>query len=92
MSQEKTRRNVAKRLLESRHCVLTLIDLATPDALWRANFDAAIINNNVGALPRLPGLWRPVVLSTVETKSFAAICGPRSRRSPEPGNQLNERP
>jgi nicotinamidase-related amidase len=67
-----------KGLLTPNHCVVTLIDLQPQMLFGVANFDRqAIINNNVamGKAARLFGV--PVILSTVETKSFSGNLWPQ---------------
>ncbi len=61
-----------KGLLTPENCVLTLIDLQPQMLFGVANFDRqAIINNNVALSKAARVFDVPVVLSTVETKSFS---------------------
>lgn len=67
-----------KGLLTPDNCVLTLIDLQPQMLFGVANFDRqTIINNNV-ALSKAARIFDlPVVLSTVETKSFSGNMWPQ---------------
>jgi len=67
-----------KGLLTPDNCVVTLIDLQPQMLFGVANFDRqTIINNNV-ALSKAARLFDvPVVLSTVETKSFSGNMWPQ---------------
>src|SRR2546427_610502 len=67
-----------KGLLTPDNCVVTLIDLQPQMLFGVANFDRqAIINNNV-ALSKAARVFEvPVVLSTVETKSFSGNMWPQ---------------
>jgi nicotinamidase-related amidase len=67
-----------KGLLTPDNCVVTLIDLQPQMLFGVANFDRqAIINNNV-ALSKAARVFEvPVVLSTVETKSFSGNIWPQ---------------
>lgn len=61
-----------KGLLTPENCVLTLIDLQPQMLFGVANFDRqAIINNNIALSKAARVFDVPVVLSTVETKSFS---------------------
>src|SRR3984957_523540 len=79
MAQVKSRaKRSEKGLLTPDNCVLTLIDLQPQMLFGVANFDRqTIINNNValGKAARVFGV--PVVLSTVETKSFSGNMWPQ---------------
>jgi nicotinamidase-related amidase len=79
MSQPSGRtRRSEKGLLTPDNCVVTLIDLQPQMLFGVANFDRqAIINNNV-ALAKAARVFNvPVVLSTVETKSFSGNMWPQ---------------
>jgi nicotinamidase-related amidase len=67
-----------KGLLTPDNCVVTLIDLQPQMLFGVANFDRqSIINNNV-ALSKAARVFNiPVVLSTVETKSFSGNMWPQ---------------
>jgi nicotinamidase-related amidase len=67
-----------KGLLTPDNCVLTLIDLQPQMLFGVANFDRqAIINNNVALAKAAKVFDVPVVLSTVETKSFSGNLWPQ---------------
>src|SRR3979411_3234942 len=79
MSQQS---GVAKRsekgLLTPDNCVVTLIDLQPQMLFGVANFDRqTIINNNVAISKAARVFNVPVVLSTVETKSFSGNMWPQ---------------
>ena len=67
-----------KGLLTPDNCVVTLLDLQPQMLFGVANFDRqAIINNNV-ALSKAARVFEvPVVLSTIETKSFSGNMWPQ---------------
>src|ERR1051325_809472 len=68
----------AKGLLTPDNCVLTLIDLQPQMLFGVANFDRqSIINNNVALSKAARVFDVPVVLSTVETKSFSGNMWPQ---------------
>ena len=71
-------RRSEKGLLTPDNCVVTLIDLQPQMLFGVANFDRqTIINNNV-ALSKAARVFNvPVVLSTVETKSFSGNMWPQ---------------
>jgi nicotinamidase-related amidase len=79
MSQDKVRPKLSEKgLLTPDNCVATFIDLQPQMLFGVSNFDRqSIINNNVALAKaaRLFGL--PVVLSTVETKSFSGNMWPQ---------------
>jgi nicotinamidase-related amidase len=79
MPQEKARaKRSEKGLLTPDNCVLTLIDLQPQMLFGVANFDRqAIINNNVALSKAARVFDVPVVLSTVETKSFSGNLWPQ---------------
>jgi nicotinamidase-related amidase len=79
MPQEKARaKRSEKGLLTPDNCVLTLIDLQPQMLFGVANFDRqAIINNNVALAKAAKVFDVPVVLSTVETKSFSGNLWPQ---------------
>lgn len=79
MSQPSGRaRRSEKGLLTPDNCVLTLIDLQPQMLFGVANFDRqAIINNNVALAKAAKVFGVPVVLSTVETKSFSGNLWPQ---------------
>jgi nicotinamidase-related amidase len=67
-----------KGLLTPVNCVVTLIDLQPQMLFGVANFDRqAIINNNVALAKAARVFDVPVVLSTVETKSFSGNLWPQ---------------
>jgi nicotinamidase-related amidase len=67
-----------KGLLTPDNCVLTLIDLQPQMLFGVANFDRqAIINNNIALSKAARVFDVPVVLSTVETKSFSGNMWPQ---------------
>jgi nicotinamidase-related amidase len=79
MPQEKARaKRSEKGLLTPENCVLTLIDLQPQMLFGVANFDRqTIINNNVALAKAAKVFDVPVVLSTVETKSFSGNLWPQ---------------
>jgi nicotinamidase-related amidase len=67
-----------KGLLTPDNCVVTLIDLQPQMLFGVANFDRqTIINNNVALAKAARVFGVPVVLSTVETKSFSGNMWPQ---------------
>ena len=67
-----------KGLLTPDNCVVAIIDLQPQMLFGVANFDRqTIINNNVALLKAAKVFDVPVVLSTVETKSFSGIMWPQ---------------
>jgi nicotinamidase-related amidase len=73
----KTRRS-EKGLLTPDNCVVTMIDLQPQMLFGVANFDRqTIINNNVALAKACRVFGLPVVLSTVETKSFSGYMWPQ---------------
>jgi nicotinamidase-related amidase len=67
-----------KGLLTPDNCVVTLIDLQPQMLFGVANFDRqAIINNNVALAKAARVFNLPVILSTVETKSFSGNMWPQ---------------
>ena len=67
-----------KGLLTPDNCVVAIIDLQPQMLFGVANFDRqAIINNNVALLKAAKVFDVPVVLSTVETKSFSGNIWPQ---------------
>jgi nicotinamidase-related amidase len=67
-----------KGLLTPDNCVVTLIDLQPQMLFGVANFDRqSIINNNVALSKAARVFDVPVVLSTVETKSFSGNFWPQ---------------
>jgi len=67
-----------KGLLTPDNCVVTLIDLQPQMLFGVANFDRqAIINNNVALAKAARVFDVPVVLSTVETRSFSGNMWPQ---------------
>jgi nicotinamidase-related amidase len=80
-----------KGLLTPDNCVLTLIDLQPQMLFGVANFDRqSIINNNVALSKAARVFDVPVVLSTVETKSFSGNMWPQIQAI-FPGNTPIER-
>src|SRR5213082_2239327 len=73
MTQPKARRKRSEKgLLTPDNCVVTLIDLQPQMLFGVANFDRqSIINNNVALSKAARVFDVPVVLSTVETRSFS---------------------
>ena len=67
-----------KGLLTPDNCVVTIIDLQPQMLFGVANFDRqSIINNNVALAKAAKVFDVPVVLSTVETKSFSGNMWPQ---------------
>jgi len=67
-----------KGLLTPENCVVAIIDLQPQMLFGVANFDRqTIINNNVALLKAAKVFDVPVVLSTVETKSFSGNMWPQ---------------
>jgi nicotinamidase-related amidase len=67
-----------KGLLTPENCVVAIIDLQPQMLFGVANFDRqTIINNNVALLKAAKVFEVPVVLSTVETKSFSGNMWPQ---------------
>src|ERR1700743_1778150 len=67
-----------KGLLTPDNCVVTLIDLQPQMLFGVSNFDRqAIINKNVALAKAARVFGLPVVLSTVETKSFSGNMWPQ---------------
>jgi nicotinamidase-related amidase len=67
-----------KGLLTPENCVVAIIDLQPQMLFGVANFDRqTIINNNVALLKAAKVFEIPVVLSTVETKSFSGNMWPQ---------------
>ena len=67
-----------KGLLTPDNCVVAIIDLQPQMLFGVANFDRqSIINNNVALLKAAKVFDVPVVLSTVETKSFSGSMWPQ---------------
>jgi nicotinamidase-related amidase len=81
MSQDTGRPKLSEKgLLTPDNCLLTLIDLQPQMLFGVSNFDRqAIINNNVALAKAARVFGIPVVLSTVETKSFSGIMWPQVR-------------
>ena len=79
MSQNNGRaKRSEKGLLSPDNCVVAIIDLQPQMLFGVANFDRqAIINNNVALLKAAKVFGVPVVLSTVETKSFSGNIWPQ---------------
>ena len=67
-----------KGLLTPDNCVVTLIDLQPQMLFGVSNFDRqSIINNNVALAKAARVFGVPVVLTTVETKSFSGNLWPQ---------------
>src|SRR5882762_8882628 len=67
-----------KGLLTPENCVVAIIDLQPQMLFGVANFDRqTIINNNLGLLKAAKVFDVPVVLTTVETKSFSGNMWPQ---------------
>jgi nicotinamidase-related amidase len=79
MAQNNNRaRRSEKGLLTPDNCVVAIIDLQPQMLFGVANFDRqTIINNNVALLKAAKVFEVPVVLSTVETKSFSGNMWPQ---------------
>lgn len=76
-SRRRMRRS-EKGLLTPHNCVVALIDLQPQMLFGVANFDRqAIINNNVALAKAARVFQVPVVLSTVETRSFSGNLWPQ---------------
>src|SRR5438128_4929131 len=72
------RKRSEKGLLTPDNCVVTLIDLQPQMLFGVSNFDRqSIINNNVALAKAARVFDVPVVLSTVETKSFSGNLWPQ---------------
>ena len=77
MAQSRSKRS-EKGLLTPDNCVVAIIDLQPQMLFGVANFDRqTIINNNVALLKAAKVFDVPVVLSTVETKSFSGNMWPQ---------------
>jgi nicotinamidase-related amidase len=69
-----------KGLLTPDNCVVTIIDLQPQMLFGVANFDRqSVINNNIVLAKAAKVFGVPVVLSTVETKSFSGYMWPQIR-------------
>src|SRR3954471_8239517 len=79
MSQDTNRPKLSEKgLLTPDNCVLTLIDLQPQMLFGVANFDRqTIINNNIALAKAARVFGVPVVLTTVETKSFSGNMWPQ---------------
>ena len=79
MAQNNSRtKRSEKGLLTPENCVVAIIDLQPQMLFGVANFDRqTIINNNVALLKAAKVFEVPVVLSTVETKSFSGNMWPQ---------------
>ena len=79
MSQDPVRPKLSEKgLLTPDNCVLTLIDLQPQMLFGVSNFDRqSIINNNVALSKAAQVFGVPVVLSTVETKTFSGNMWPQ---------------
>ncbi len=67
-----------KGLLTPDNCVVAIIDLQPQMLFGVSNFDRqSIINNNIALLKAAKVFEVPVVLSTVETKSFSGNMWPQ---------------
>jgi nicotinamidase-related amidase len=79
MAQNNSRaKRSEKGLLTPDNCVVAIIDLQPQMLFGVANFDRqTIINNNVALLKAAKVFEVPVVLSTVETKSFSGNMWPQ---------------
>ena len=82
MSQNNGRvKRSEKGLLTPDNCVVAFIDHQPQMLFGVSNFDRQSIINNVVALAKATRIFDlPVVLSTVETKSFSGLCGRNLRR------------
>ena len=79
MSQSVTRPKLSEKgLLTPENCVVTIIDLQPQMLFGVANFDRqTIINNNLVLTKAAKVFGVPVVLATVETKSFSGAMWPQ---------------
>jgi nicotinamidase-related amidase len=79
MSQDPVRPKLSEKgLLTPDNCVLTLIDLQPQMLFGVSNFDRqSIINNNIALSKAAQVFGVPVVLSTVETRSFSGNMWPQ---------------
>ena len=79
MAQNKGRPKLSEKgLLTPDNCAVTLIDFQPQMLFGVANFDRQTIINNVVALSKATRVFDvPVVLSTVETKSFSGNIWPQ---------------
>src|SRR5437588_6941251 len=79
MSQDQVRPKLSEKgLLTPENCVVAIIDLQPQMLFGMANFDRqGIINNNVALSKAARVFGVPVVLSTVETKSFSGNMWPQ---------------
>src|SRR3989440_7360280 len=79
MSQDTNRPKLSEKgLLTPDNCVVAIIDLQPQMLFGVANFDRqTIINNNVALSKAARVFGVPVVLSTVETKSFSGNMWPQ---------------
>ena len=79
MSQSNSRtKRSEKGLLTPDNCVVALIDFQPQMLFGVSNFDRQTIINNVVALAKAAkGFEVPVVISTVETRSFSGNFGPQ---------------
>jgi nicotinamidase-related amidase len=79
MPQESARQKLSEKgLLTPDNCVLALIDLQPQMLFGVSNFDRqSVINNNVALAKAARVFGVPVVLSTVETKSFSGNTWPQ---------------
>src|ERR1035438_9629977 len=79
MSQKNTRTKLSEKgLLTPDNCVVAIIDLQPQMLFGVSNFDRqTIINNNVALSKAAQVFGVPVVLSTVETKSFSGNMWPQ---------------
>jgi nicotinamidase-related amidase len=79
MSQNNGRAKLSEKgLLTPDNCVVTLIDFQPQMLFGVSNFDRKTIINNVVALAKAAKVFDvPVVLSTVETRSFSGNLWPQ---------------
>jgi nicotinamidase-related amidase len=79
MSKDTSRRTLSEKgLLTPENCVVAIIDLQPQMLFGVSNFDRqTIINNNVALAKATQVFGVPVVLSTVETKSFSGNMWPQ---------------
>jgi len=83
MAQSRAKRS-EKGLLTPDNCVVAIIDLQPQMLFGVANFDRqTIINNNVALSKAAKVFDVPVVLSTVETKSFSGNMWPTRNAEPD---------
>ena len=80
MAQTQRMNRSEKGLLTPDNCAVAFIDHQPQMLFGTSNFDRQSIINNTVALAKATRIFDvPVVLTTVETKSFSGICGLSSK-------------